>query len=315
MTSGVTFLLCIENNAVREQALLLCESIRVFGGRHRDAPIVAVAARAGLGVDLACQRRLAAMRVEYVEKPLNVVAPDYGSANRVVAAAWLEPRARSEWIVVLDSDTLVFDELELPSDADIALRPVDTKGSGTTGSDDPFEAYWNGLAALQGVALDDLPYLDTTDGTARIRAAYNGGLVVVRRELGLLRTWADLFTRSIERGLRPWLGSGLDVRASTGMAGVEASEYWGSNQAALSIATWSRTRRVHVYSDRYNVPLHMLVKDSESPAWPKNGAPVHVHYHWLLGSSSAAAALDVVARLGVTAERLAWLEARTPIGI
>ena len=51
MSSGeaLTFVLCIENNAIRAQALLLCESIRQFGGPHRCAPILAVAPRPGLG--------------------------------------------------------------------------------------------------------------------------------------------------------------------------------------------------------------------------------------------------------------------------
>ncbi len=113
----MTFVLCIENNAMRAQALLLCESIRRFGGRHRSAPIVAVAARPGLGIDGETRRRLDAMNVEYVEEPLNLICPEYGSANRVFAAAWAEAHARSEWIAVLDSDTVLLGELEAPTDA------------------------------------------------------------------------------------------------------------------------------------------------------------------------------------------------------
>jgi hypothetical protein len=40
VTDSLTFMLCIEDNAIRVQALLLCESIRQFGGRHRHAPIL-----------------------------------------------------------------------------------------------------------------------------------------------------------------------------------------------------------------------------------------------------------------------------------
>ena len=43
---------------------------------------------------------------EYAEEPLNRICPEYGSANRVFAAAWAEQHARSEWIVALDSDTV-----------------------------------------------------------------------------------------------------------------------------------------------------------------------------------------------------------------
>ncbi|MEZ5288742.1 MAG: hypothetical protein R2712_28860 [Vicinamibacterales bacterium] len=104
------------------------------------------------------------LQVNYVERPLNLVCPGTGSANRVFAAAWAEPLAATEWIVVLDSDTVFLDEPELPADADVAVRPADTKGSATSGPDDPFEDYWQQLADLQSVALDRLPYVQTTDG-------------------------------------------------------------------------------------------------------------------------------------------------------
>ena len=55
--------------------------------------------------------------------------------------------------------------------------------------------------------LDRLPFIDTTDRRARVRAAYNGGLVVARRAAGILQRWARLFERSIEADLRPWRGS------------------------------------------------------------------------------------------------------------
>ena len=313
MSETVTFLLCIEQNAIREQALLLCESIRAFAGPHRHAPIVAVAARAGLGVDAEGRRRLRTLDVEYVEEPLNTVAPLYGSANRVAAAAWIEPRATSDWIVVLDSDTLVLGPLVWPTDCHVALRPVDTKGSASSGPDDPFDEYWQQLAALHGSSPDCLPYIDTVDRTARIRASYNGGLVVVRRETGLLGAWAVLFTRSMEQGLRPWKGSGLNVRASTDMVGVEASEFWGSNQAALALAIWSRPSRLHVLSDAYNVPLHMLLRDPRSPAWPTTRPVVHVHYHWLFAAPTASPAIEALQTLGVTREQLDWLRERTPL--
>ena len=74
MTHEVTFVLCIEQNAIRAQALLLCESLRQFGGRHRGAPILAVAPRAGLGVDRETRRRLEALsRIDYGERCDHVV--------------------------------------------------------------------------------------------------------------------------------------------------------------------------------------------------------------------------------------------------
>ena len=310
----VTFVLCIEQNALRAQALLLCETIRQFGGRHADASILAFAPRPGYGVDAATKRALAALAVEYVDEPLNLLCPEYGSANRVFSAARAETLARTEWLVVLDSDTLVLDELQLPADADVAVRPVDTRGSATTGHvGDSFFEYWQRMAALGGISLERLPWMEPTDRGSRIRASYNGGLVVVRRERRLLQAWADLFARSVTEGLKPWRGSGLDVRASTGRVGTAAGEYWGSNQAALAVTVWSLTDRVHVYPDSYNVPLHMLVDRRTFPGWPVSRPLVHVHYHWLLTAPTHEDALTTLEGLGVQQERIAWLRERLPL--
>lgn len=309
----VTFVLCIENNAIRAQALLLCESIRHFGGRHRLAPIVAVAPRPGRGVDPETRERLQALNVEYVEEPLNQICPEYGSANRVFTAAWAEARARTEWIVVLDSDTIFLGELELPADSDVAVRPIDSKGSTTEGPGDPFEAYWTRLAELQGVPLDCLPFVHTTDRRHRVRASYNGGLIVVRREKGIMAAWADLFSRSVAAGLKPWRDSDLNVHASTGYVGKEASEFWGSNQAAVAFAIWSTTRSVVHYPETYNLPLHLLTERPEVTSRPLTSALVHVHYHWLFTTSHYEAALATLRDLGAAPDRLDWLAARLPL--
>jgi hypothetical protein len=308
----LTFVLCIENNAIRAQALLLCESIRRFGGRYRDAAIFAVAPRPGLGVDRSTQCQLRSLRVEYIEQPLNRACPVYGSANRVYAAAWAEQQVDSDWIVVLDSDTLVLDELQLPGDDDAAARPVDMKESATAGPGDPFEAYWTRLAALQGVPIDHLPFVSTTVSGERVRASYNGGLIAVRRERGILRRWADLFTASGEARLTPWAGRNRNVHASTGLVGPEASEYWGSNQAAVSLAIWTSTSRVHHLPDTYNVPLHLL--EAYERARPRSGPLVHVHYHWLFTEPHAAGALTLLRTIGASSEQMEWIAERVPIG-
>src|SRR5690349_1271713 len=75
------FVLCIEDNETRPQALLLIESLRLFGGRFARSPVFAVAPRAGLGIDSATRRRLEALGATYHEAPLNSVCPEYGSAN------------------------------------------------------------------------------------------------------------------------------------------------------------------------------------------------------------------------------------------
>ena len=313
MSAEVTFVLCVENNATRAQAILLCESIRRFGGRHRDAPILAVAPRPGLGIDHASRRQLSALHVEYIEEPLNLVCPEYGSANRVFAAAWAEARSRSEWVVVLDSDTVVLGELELPVDADVAVRPIDSKGSATTGPGDPFEDYWARLAALQAVSLDCLPFIQTTDRCHVVRASYNGGLIVSRRDRGVLKRWAELFARSVAADLKPWKGRGENVFSSTGFVGKAASEYLGIQSSRRRPVDLEFDVSGRHYPDSYNVPLHLLMARPDLVAGPRSSAPVHIHYHWVFGDEYHERALATLRDLGTEPGQLDWLAARLPL--
>ncbi|HJU20958.1 MAG TPA: glycosyltransferase, partial [Casimicrobiaceae bacterium] len=84
------FVLCIENTGIREQALLLCRSIRRFAGRYANAQILAYAPRPGLGVDDETRRALRELGVEYIDEPLNTSCREYPPANRVFAGAHAE---------------------------------------------------------------------------------------------------------------------------------------------------------------------------------------------------------------------------------
>lgn len=313
LPATASFVLCIEDNAIREQALLLCESIRRFGGRHRDAPILAFSPRPGMGIDSQTRLRLDSLRVRYLDLPLNTDCPEYGSANRVFAAAWAEAHCDTDFVVVLDSDTVFLGEPVMPVGTDIAVRPVDAKGSATSGPGDCFEGYWKGLADLCGASLDRLPFVQTTIGGERIRASYNGGLIIARRQSGLLGRWAELFRRSVRLGMKPYRDSSMDILASTGYVGNKAAKYWGSNQAALAVAIWANTDRVSHLGAAYNLPLHQLAGSGEIAECWLAEAPVHVHYHWMFTPEHRAEAMRVLARLGVAADCQAWLARRTPL--
>ena len=309
---SVGYVLCIENNAIRDQALLLCESIRRFAGRHRDGPIFAFAPRPGLGVDAATQRRLADLGVEYIDAPLNTACLDYAPANRVFAGGYAERHARTDFLIVLDSDTVWLDEPALPLDADAAARPVDSKGSATRGPGDRFEAYWETLARMAGTTLDRLPIVHSTIGNERIRVSYNAGLTVVRRDKGILTRCAELFAASLSAGMRPYRGTGMNIYASTGEVGREGSEFWGSSQAALTLAIWATTDRVVHYPDCYNVPLHLIAADGAiDPRW-RAQPPVHLHYHYMFGERHHEVAMELLAQLGLADDRRQWLLERTP---
>ncbi len=306
--SEVSFLLCVEANRLEPQSLLLCESLRTFGGLYRNAPIFAVSPRPHLALGRQARARLEAHGVTYVAEALNETASAYGTINRIVAGAWAEKACSSPYLVLLDTDMVVVGEPSFVR-ADAGVRPVDVKGSASGGGDDPLDAYWARLCAFGGIDLSRLPRVSTTIDSTSIRASYNGGFTVVRRDLGILEKTREIFFASHQENLRPRPGGDLDILASTGFVGRETSEWWGSSQAALSIAIWSQTSNVHTYDERYNIPLHILADPGRS--WPLAGLdPVLLHYHYLAEPPFRAQFREVLERIGCSADVRKWIEAR-----
>lgn len=307
--SEIAFLICVEANRLEPQARLLCESIRTFGGRYRKAPILAVSPRPHLALGPESRARLEMLGVSYMAEPLNETGSPYGTINRIVAGAWAERVSPRPYLVVLDTDTIFVGEPSFER-ADAGVRPVDMKGSASSGEGDPLDAYWTRICGFGGIDPSRLPWLDTTIDRVRIRASYNGGFTVVRRDLGILRRTHEIFFASRDENLRPWAGSGLDVRASTGLVGTEASEWWGSSQAALSVAIWSATSDVHAYDERYNIPLHLLAEPQRS--WPMRPGfePILLHYHYLGEPRHQDELRQAMKRIGCSPEIARWIEAR-----
>jgi hypothetical protein len=306
--SEIAFLICVEANRLEPQARLLCESIRTFGGRYRQAPILAVSPRPALALDPAARARLEGLGVTYAVEPLNETGSPYGPINRIVAGAWAETFSARPYLALLDTDIVLVGEPELVR-AGVGIRPVDIKGSASSGAGDPQDAYWTRLCRLGGIDPSRLPTITTTIDRVPIRASYNGGFTVVRRDLGVLRRTREIFFASLAEDLRPLAGRELNVFASTGSVGREASEWWGSSQAALSVAIWSSTSDVHTYDERYNIPLNNL---TGGRSWPlhQGFAPILLHYHHLAEPEYQAQLRDVLARIGCSAEVQAWIEAR-----
>jgi hypothetical protein len=305
----VSFVMCLEANRLEPQGLLLCESIRAFGGRYAESSIFGVSPRPDLTLGPAARARLRDLGVTYVIEPLNLTGHPYGTINRIVGGAWAEAHLAASHLVMLDTDMIFTAEPTLGR-ADAGVTPVDMKGSATSGPEDPLDAYWSRLCAFAGIALDDLPMLRATVGNDRIRASYNGGFTVVRRSLDILQQTRDIFFRSLAEDMRPLAGKGANVKASTGFVGTAASEWWGSSQSALSAAIWSKTRDVHVYGPDYNIPLHLLVEDKQ--CWPRQpgSEPVLLHYHYLAESQHRDELSRVLEKIGCSRQAIAWIFAR-----
>jgi hypothetical protein len=307
--SEIAFLICVEANRLEPQARLLCESLRTFGGRYRDAPILAVSPRPALAPGPEARAHLERLGVTCVVEPLNETGIPYGSINRIVAGAWAETSTQYPYLVVLDTDTLFVGEPSFAR-AGAGVRPVDIKGAVSSGAGGPRDAYWVRMCALGGIEPSRLPMISTSIDKVRVRASYNGGFTVVRRDLGILQKTREIFFASLEENLRPSPGADFDVFASTGSVGREASEWWGSSQAALSVAIWSRMSDVHIYDERYNIPLNNLTGPDAS--WPmrRGFEPILLHYHHLAEPQYREQLRQALGRARCAPDVIEWIEDR-----
>jgi hypothetical protein len=113
--------------------------------------------------------------------------------NKALAAALGEELAATEQVIWLDSDCLVVSEpapLLLAPGEDIACCSVD-KNVGSSGPDDPYEAYWKALADCYGMPVDRLPWVETAHERRRVRFRLHSGVYSFRRGSGVGKAFVE----------------------------------------------------------------------------------------------------------------------------
>jgi hypothetical protein len=306
---NVEFCILAEAGILEAQTLLLCHSIRRFAGAHSSAAIVVVSPRPDCRPSRATVKELEVLGVGYLELELQSLCPSYGPSYGIYVAAHVARRPGPPVLVLLDSDTLFLGEPDFSlRGVDIALRPVDVKGMCTAGRGDPFDRYWHDLCALCGVDYAELPHVVTTVDRQTVLANYNAGLVAVRRDSGIFEKTEEFFTRVLAANSRPFGGSGMRVTSGTGVVDLDGSEFWGSRQAALSIAITSMKSPVQTLPPTYNVPLHSFDLLERATA-----APIHVHYHWLCSGDGYSANPMLDGRMQLPDSIVNWLRQHLPL--
>jgi hypothetical protein len=313
------FVICIEAGILEPQAVLLCASIRRYGGRFAPCPIYAVSPRPGHRPADASRKLLADLGVHYIEEDLNVKFPTLPMiSNKPLTAAHIEASTGHEQLVVLDTDTLVLaepGELELGSHEDVAARPADARGVSTTDLEgDRFIDYWRRLCAAVDVSYDSIPMGWTSVDHVRVKAYYQTGCVCVRRERGIFGAWGRSVAISIEEGIGPEL-DGKPRRGSVGYLTGDAAKWWGADITALTLAIWGATERVRLLGAGYNYPLHMHER-IEPNVRPVSATGVKlVHYHWMFDTEHIDENPLLRPAFGLPSETLSWLRGHLPLDV
>jgi hypothetical protein len=281
-------------------------SIRRFGGAHRDAPIHTFAPRAGRAISDTTRALFEAYGVEHHEELLNIDFDDYGVGNKIFAAARAEELAEEEFLVFVDTDTVIVSEPDafaLPNEVDAAVRPVEFhrwrehertlhRRVSSGGDGDHADDYWLRMYELCGV--DARPFVETSCDRVRIRAYANSGLIAVRREARIFSRWLADFLTLARAGHLP---RGGDMH------------YMDQLSLAATLArVWDR---VQILDGRYNYPLVGRPLLAEPLRSARLDELVHIHYNQYFHHDGFLAALEPsIERDG---EVVTWLERQLPL--
>ncbi|HWB00499.1 MAG TPA: hypothetical protein VG713_18530, partial [Pirellulales bacterium] len=200
---SVTFVCCIESGALEEMTVRLAASLRRFGGRFAEAPIIAVEPRRGVALRPQTVDALKQYNVVLERRPTANAHPWFSFFNKLAALKIGDALATTDTVCWLDSDILVLDEpnlLALAADEDFAACASDNCGA-TTGPGDKNDAYWRLVIELAGLAFEAYPWLTNCQGN-RVRAYYNSGVFVYRRGRGFLDRYPATCERLLESGFK-----------------------------------------------------------------------------------------------------------------
>ena len=257
----LAFVFCVEPGRLEAEACLLARSIRRYGGRLASSPLYAVQPRGAQPLRPETLAVFATEGVTHRAAVLNGPYAQWPTTNKVFGVADIESIAETEFLVFLDTDSVIINEpleLLLPAGHDLGVQPTVQQFRGSTGPGDPNDPFW--LNVYRICDVPEPPYVLTMIDRVRIRGYYNGGLIAMRRTAGLGRRWLDFLMR---------IGPDVPNKAR-----------YNLDQVALAAVAAGLPGRVRVLPSTYNYNIgrrqDFVLEADRSAGWD---SLVHLHYH------------------------------------
>jgi len=201
-SSSMSFACLVQAGELENQALLLVNSLRQFGGRYTSAPITLFSNTASGTLSRSGLEAFDRLRVEFRQFDAPAGMLTFPFAAKVLAAAESERLAQdsSQILVWMDTDSLIINEPQafaLLEQKVLGYRPVDHTLIGSRYFQ-PIDSFWQMVYDACQVPDERLFPMSTSVDQETIRPYFNAGLLVVRPQRGLLRKWADVFSRLVK---------------------------------------------------------------------------------------------------------------------
>jgi len=241
-TNEPAIVTCVEAGPLEAQVLLMVESLRRWGGRLADAPVLAVKPRWGPALRRATRRRFDELGVEFVDVRHRSRFGWYKFLNKPIAVKVAAERFDAETICWLDADILVIrepTELLLRDDEDFVANCSDLGGLASTGPGCEHEPYWRRACDLIGVDIEQMPWLIPHRGPGEpVRFYFNGGVFAFRRDTG----FADAYIEAVEKLLaarfaHPQHRCYFHEQAALGLVALKLGLGWRELTARSNFAT------------------------------------------------------------------------------
>jgi len=191
---NLVFAMLVTSPTEEQQANILINSIRDFGGRYAGCPVYLFISDT---VNASC-RSITASNVTFIPIDVSDTLPKYPFLSKVFACAMAEELAqgKSEILVWMDVDGLVLnepDEFYLGKNKKIAIRPVNLRNNVGLLINNPADPYWQKIYDYTGLATDKVPVVETLVDTRKIRSYLNCAIFSIRPDQGIFREWKRLF--------------------------------------------------------------------------------------------------------------------------
>ncbi len=180
------------------ESLLLARSLRSFGGSLAAQPFWLLIPTDMEPLPASLAAKLAAVEAQQIPFPLTAEMARFPFAAKTLASGFAETRASAKTALLawMDPDSLFVQEpaaMLLPEESCLGYRPVDHTLIGSP-YDKPLDAFWSLMYARCRVTAGSLPPMRTSVDERWLRPYFNAGLLVVRPQSRLLRTWSETFT-------------------------------------------------------------------------------------------------------------------------
>jgi hypothetical protein len=191
----LSFIILISSVDEEQQAKILINGIRQFGGKYNNCPVYVL-----LGDTLKTKGSLLKDRnVNIFPLTKDETLPQFPFSLKIQAMAMAEKliSGKAGTLVWLDPDVLIInqpDELELELGKDVAIRPVFFKNKVGLSPDNPVDKYWELIYKYAGLDIKDIPIVETFIDQEKVRSYFNCSIFSIRPELGILSECNNIFT-------------------------------------------------------------------------------------------------------------------------